>query len=48
MSREKLTVRITVIVFGLMILGGAWLVSTGDSGRDSSRSDAPQQVSPDR
>jgi len=31
MSQGTLIVRITVIVFGLMILGGAFLVSQGES-----------------
>ncbi len=37
MSRGKLTVRIVGLVFGLMILGGAWLVSQdGSTSREAS------------
>ena len=40
MSRGKLTVRLAVIVFGLLILAGAFLVSReGPTSRDSDSSD---------
>jgi hypothetical protein len=37
MSRGKLIVRLVAVVFGLMILGGAWLVSQdGSTSREAS------------
>lgn len=41
-----MTVRLTVVLFGLMILGGAWLVSIDDSGSESSPSTGSAPVSP--
>ena len=44
MSRGKLTVRIAVVLFGLMTLGGAWLVSIDGS---SQRDPGPSQIGQD-
>jgi hypothetical protein len=46
-SRGKLTVRLTAVVFGLLILGGAWLVSQdGSTSREASSPSTPPAGAP--
>jgi hypothetical protein len=48
MPGPKLAVRLAVVAFGLLILGGAWLVSTGDSPDSPGTDSTPGQLSADQ